>query len=180
MLKNLFYNNFFSGIIFIALGLLLLINPGISILAVVYYIGISKAITGILGLYSHFRKEKKTNFDFGLDILDIIFGLALILSPMFTAVLVSIVPIVIGVWAIIKGCVQIMNSFKYKETIKRWWIFLILGIITLVFGLFITFNPIEAVADLVQIIGGFYLVMGGFVIYNYISDKRNENPDVIG
>ncbi len=180
-MKNLYYNNnLFSGIIFIILGLILLFNPEVTLIAIVYYIGISKIISGALGLFSNLKKETKDQLDFGINIMYILFGSMLILSPLFSTLLISIVPIIIGFWAAIVGSMHAINSFKYKGIVKRWWIFLILGLATAGFGVFIILNPIEVVADLIILIGSFYLLIGCFVIYNFIMDKRNENPDVIG
>ncbi len=161
------------------IGLFLLFNPGTTLLMIVYYIGITKIISGGLGLFSHYKKQSKSQFGVTMDILYIAFGAILILSPFFSALLISIVPIIIGFWATITGITQIINSFKYKTIIKKWWIFLVLGILTAGFGIFVILNPILVVKDLIVLFGVFYLLMGSFIIYNFIMDRRNENPNVI-
>ncbi len=180
MIKDMFFSNFVSGILFMILGLILIFKPALTIMAVVYYLGITKLISGSIGVFKHTRQsEDSGNFDLALSIIDIIFGAGLIISPFFSMILTTVVPVIIGIWATVKGVMQAVNAFKYKGILKRWWVFLVLGIITASFGVFIMLNPVEIARDIVVFIGLMYLLSGIFIVYNFIKEYLYNKKNVV-
>ncbi len=178
---NLFNNSTLSNnAIFVLLGLILVFAPGISIDLIVYVLGITKTLSGALGIYRQYKFDTQYSFQFNTNVLNLLFGLALLTIPSFSTMLLSIVPIVFGIWIAGSGVNQISNALKFKQVRQYWWVGLIIGILCSLLGLFIIFNPISVIKDVFRFIGLFFLVKGGFGAFNCIKEGKNENPDVIG
>ncbi len=172
-------SNLSNNILFLLLGIILLVVPGVSIDLVVYAVGFSKLFSGAMGLYRQSKFEQHGNFQFNSNVFNLFFGISLLIIPSFSNMLISIVPIVFGIWITSSGINQITNALRYRQVNNKWWVNLIIGILCAWLGLFVIFNPIAVVKDIIRIIGIFFLAKGAFGIYNRIKEGKNENPNVI-
>ncbi len=174
-MKVLSFNSFSSGIVLVLLGLTLLFAPNVSISLVLNIIGIYKCLSAGFGLYAMHKENVQNSMLFNNYVMNLIFGLILLFVPK----IVSIVPMIFGVFVVVTGVSQISTSFNYKGTTSNWWLYLIFGIALTLLGLYCITNPINLIEDVIRIIGVLILVKGGFIIYNYIKEGKNENPNVI-
>ncbi len=175
-MKSLDPNNLSNGIIYTLLGFILLTSPIFSINIVAFAVGITKVITSAYRMYTLNKNGEQNSVAFNMAVLNLIFGLALLLA---LPLIIAIVPIALGIWVTSTGLNQTLNSFKYKEITSKWVLYLAFGIILTALGLYCVFNPINMIGNVLQIIGFFLLLKGFFLIYNYIKEGKNENPDVI-
>src|SRR4051812_37270493 len=53
-----------------------------------------------------------------------------------------------------------------------WWIVVVEGAVAFLLGLFMIFQPQQANARFIQIIGGYLTVMSGIALYNYVAHKE--------
>lgn len=75
-----------------------------------------------------------------------------------------IIPVVIGVIVVIHGVHNLFQAIELcKEKYDKWWVALLLGIVTIGFGVLLIYNPFEAVSTMVVLIGV-------FLIFDGISD----------
>ena len=80
------------------------------------------------------------------------------------SVLMRIIPVVIGAIIAVHGGHNVLQAAElYKEKYDKWWVALLLGIVTIGFGALLIYNPFEAVNTMIVLIG----VM---LIYDGISD----------
>jgi uncharacterized membrane protein HdeD (DUF308 family) len=73
--------------------------------------------------------------------------------------------IMIGIWATIIGLLQIIVSVRMRKKVSNHEMFTINGVITLVFGLLLFYNPLGAIKVLFTIIGLLALVAGLILVY---------------
>jgi uncharacterized membrane protein HdeD (DUF308 family) len=103
------------------------------------FLGLGLLLTGIvISIMALAGKKEMDNWGWKLaeGLLDILFGFILIANPEITAV---IIPFLIGFWAIFYGILFIAGAFS---TEKFNWALLIGGVLTVIFGNIILFNPI--------------------------------------
>ena len=71
----------------------------------------------------------------------------------------SILPLVIGVWIVIKSITSLQLALNIKNTgYNNWQMMLLLSILTFILGIVIVLNPFQAMEAVVSICGGFLLV----------------------
>ena len=124
------------------LGVFLTIKPITSTLVAVYLLSIFILIDGIAHIVSYFKTSKEDNFlnfEFTEGILSILSGILMIICAKY---LVTFLPILIGIWIIMKSIIKMQISLNIRAVEQSNWILaLIFSIISLVLGIFILFNP---------------------------------------
>ncbi|MBW1836587.1 MAG: DUF308 domain-containing protein [Deltaproteobacteria bacterium] len=123
-------------------------------------------ITGIVLIIAAISARKDMdNWGWRLaeGILDALFGIMLLANPGITA---AVIPFLIGFWAFFYGILLFVDSFGSKKAgYKNWWLELIAGILTVIFGYIIAFNPVISVLTITVLIGISLLIVG---IYNVV------------
>jgi uncharacterized membrane protein HdeD (DUF308 family) len=73
--------------------------------------------------------------------------------------------IVIGVWAVVIGIVQLIILVNAKGEIPGKNIFLFNGLLTLAIGILLFFDPYSLAEFIIKVIGVFSLIFGSILIY---------------
>lgn len=157
-------NYFINAVIMIVLGIVLMIWPQIVGSVLCYMLGISIVLMGTFQLIGFIRGERLgfyNKFNMFMGIVLVLLGLWICIQP---RIVLSIVPVVIGIVILIHGLMDIEYTFDIKRTGNdKWWIGLIAAGITLILGLVLVLNPFTAYKITMFLIG---LVM----LYDGISD----------
>jgi len=162
-----------KGFILILLGLIIMFNPRQTLLVISIYMGISLIITGItLLLISAELKKAMENWTMRLaeGLLDIVFGFFLLAHP---DVSLQIIPILIGFWVIFYGVLILAGSFQFSDSMKvRKKAILIVGIVTIILGFIIAFNPNITIVTIGILIGIPVLIIGFANLFFAINLKN--------
>jgi uncharacterized membrane protein HdeD (DUF308 family) len=154
-----------NGIIAILFGCLLLFVPGETILGLVRIFGIILLIAGIIMFYASYTtmKAKKSYLLLMAEaIFAILLGLVIIINPGGS---LSLFLILVGIWAAALGLLQIIISVQMRKKVANHMLFTLNGVITLVFGLLLFYNPMGTAKALVTIVGILALAAGILLIY---------------
>lgn len=168
--KSHWWVNTLKGILFILLGCIALYHPAEALYTVGLYIGYFMLISGIFYLFALFNKKNRDHSRSWYlieGLLDVILGGLIISSPAFT---VEILPYFIGFWVIFLGISQLSVPFamgKGFSGMKIW--FIILGIISLVFGFMIINSPFISGVQLTVLLGVFFIAYG--IVQTFASFK---------
>jgi len=127
-----------KGIVLILLAFFVFNHPVGMLIGIVMYFSIALLITGILTIIGSVLSSK-TDDDWGWKltggVIDLLFALILLSNPGITA---AILPFILGFWIIVYGVIIFGGSFKAKkEGDDNWWISLLGGVLTIMFGYFI-------------------------------------------
>lgn len=141
-----------QGIIAILAGIIMLVWPGPSVLV---FVGLFAAWLIVDGLFSGigwFFQDKRTRTVWGLvaGIVSVLAGIVVLFMP--SAVALAIV-ILVAVWAIIIGIVQIFGAFGLRRMgVGLWWSLLISGGIAILFGILMLVNPAAGIISLLWMV----------------------------
>ena len=189
MEKKRFKNWWFlavNGIISILFGLLLMLCTEAFIKTVVIYIGIFFLLMGIGLLITSVRninKDKAVAMILFESIISLVVGTILIIFP---GTSLSIFLIMFGTWAIIIGIIQLVILVNIKGALANKNGLLLNGLLTIVLGVILFFNPFAWAIIIVKIVGAFAVVFGLLMIYfsfllrsvNLQEDEEiKTNPD---
>lgn len=167
----------FNGIIAILYGLLAMFVPQTTILTIVMYFGIVILIIGLamlLGVVNNMKNKQAYAADMSISIVTIIIGGLL---TFYTQKSLEIFVIIVGSWAILLGILQIylLTRFQYSKGTKN--TLLANGIITLIFGIILFFNPFQSASFLVIISGILAFIFGIILISVSIKLKNLIHQD---
>ncbi len=146
-----------KGIVLIVLAFIVFNNPGATLLGIALFIGIGLLLTGVaIIIIALAGKKEMDNWGWKLaeGMLDVLFGFILIANPEITAV---VLPFLIGFWAMFYGILLTVGAFNLK---KISWSLLIAGVLTIILGYIIMFNPIVLGLTISIWIGITLLVVG--------------------
>ncbi len=146
-----------ESLIIIVLGILLVALPNVTILVVSNVLGAVFIINGIYQIINYFVvKGQNDFFNNGLliGVISLLIGIAAIVIGEDLA---SILRIIIGIWMIYEALVRVNTAIKLNSAgIKSWKYILIIAILMLALGLFVTFNA----GAVVQLIGWMMILSG--------------------
>jgi uncharacterized membrane protein HdeD (DUF308 family) len=149
------------GVAAIAFGLLAFLWPGLTLLVLVTLFAAYMLIDGIALLVSLRRAEPATS---GhrlavalMGILGVGVGIATIVWPTITALALLYL---VAFWAITLGLVQVIAAIRLRRDISGELWFVVGGLLTIVFGVFILAFPGSGLLSLVWIVGAWAIVFG--------------------
>jgi uncharacterized membrane protein HdeD (DUF308 family) len=149
-----------AGIAVFIVGLLLLISPGMTLLLLVQLLGAYWLVTGILSLASIAVDRTLWGWKLISGILGVLAGLVVLRDPLWSTVLVPTVLIIfLAVDALIMGLSQVIHAFSGGG-----FGLAILGILNIVFGVILLFNPLVGAAALPTVLG-IFAVIGGILAF---------------
>lgn len=146
-----------EGILAIITGLYLLYEPVSTTILLMKILGIFWLATGIISFIGGLVFSENRWWKLLSGILSIIAGVLILMYPLYSPLVVlGLLVIFIGVWAIITGAIRIASSFRGEG-----WGTGILGTLFIILGLLLLANYLAGVAVLPWIFG-IFLIIGGF------------------
>ncbi len=163
-LEGLKVNYTVSALLCVLLGLVLLIWPGTTTQVLCMSLGIVLLAYGIIQIAVYLFNRERTIISQGMMLLGIVFaviGVWIILKP---EMIIMAVPVIVGVLIVIHGIHNVVQAFAlHSDGYGNWWVALLFGLLTVIFGGVLIYNPFEAVELVVRLIGA-------FLIYDGVSD----------
>jgi len=161
-----------NGIIAILFGVMALFIPGTLLLTLVTYFGIVILLLGISMLVGVILNIKN-DLPYAIDLIESIIILAIgVLFTFYTKTSLEVFVIVIGSWALLIGAGQLFFAFKINPELSSKNTLLVNGVVSLIFGLILFFNPFEAAAFLLVLSGILALLIGTLLIIIALKMKR--------
>lgn len=145
-----------EGIIAIITGLFLLYQPVVTTILLIQILGIFWLAAGIVSVIGALIFPENRWWKLFSGILSIIAGVVILMYPVYSSFIVlALLIIFIGAWAIVTGAVRIAWALKGGG-----WGIGILGILTIILGLLLLANSLAGILILPWMFG-FFLIIGG-------------------
>lgn len=179
MLKNLKSWSILSAIVMIAVGLILMIFPGVSLTVVCTVLGIAFIAWGAIRILSYFMlsiEEFMYRSDMIAGLLFILGGVVMLARQ---NLMLDIIPILLGLVIVISGIAKLQNAVIAKRIgYDGATMYMILALISIIFGFVIMFflSGTIAAKTLFVLIGAGLVYSGGSDLYVtlFISNKYNK------
>ena len=179
IIQDMKQNYFVNAVIMIILGLVLVIWPHILGVMLCYLLGGALIVMGAIQLIGFLRGERLgfyNKFSMFMGIVLVLLGIWICTQP---RIVLSIIPVVVGIIVLIHGLMDIQYTLDIKRTgSTKWWIALIAAILTLIVGLLLVFNPFTAYEISMIMLGIAMLYDGGsdlvLLIFSYLAQKDTD------
>jgi uncharacterized membrane protein HdeD (DUF308 family) len=149
------------GLFAVLFGLLTFFIPSITLLALVLLFGAYALLDGIFDLVSAVRSPSH-HWAFVLEgIVGILVGILTLIWPRITG---TILLYLIGFWAIFTGVLEIVAGILLRQAIANEVLLILMGVLSLLFGLFIVIFPGAGALAIAFWIGAYALVFGIMLI----------------
>lgn len=161
ILKKLKTNVVISSLLCVLLGLVLLFWPGLSIQIVCTAVGAVLIISGAIRMVGYFTLKDGSMYSQINLIFGIIFAVVGVWIVMKPDKVLAIIPIIVGIVIALHGLHNLQQAIQLcKDQYDKWWVALLLGILTVGFGVLLICRPFAAIDTVVMLIGAFLIYDG--------------------
>ena len=169
--------------IMIALGLVLVIYPEISLQLLGIVCGALFIVFGAIRLVGFFSKDLYRlafQYDLVFGIFMVVLGIIMLVNP---GTLTGFICVALGLSALIDGLFRVQMSVEAKRFgIGTWWLVCVCGVLSAVAGVVVMVRPAESAPVLMTLIGISLMLEGVLNLITVIVAVRiirNQQPDVI-
>jgi uncharacterized membrane protein HdeD (DUF308 family) len=149
------------GLFAVMFGLLTFFIPSITLLALVLLFGVYALLDGIFDIVSAFRSSTH-HWAFVVEgIVGIIVGILTLIWPGITGMVLLYL---IAFWAIFTGVLEIVAGIRLRAAIANEVLLILMGILSLLFGLLIIIFPGAGALAIAFWIGAYALIFGIMLI----------------
>jgi uncharacterized membrane protein HdeD (DUF308 family) len=149
------------GLMAVLFGLLTFFLPGITLVTLVLLFGAYALADGVFNVIAFFRVASHHWALLIEGVIGIITGLLTFVWPAITAIVLLYV---IAFCAIFTGIFEIIAGIRLRKVIPKEWLLLVMGVLSLLFGVVILFAPGVGALAIVLWIGAYALVFGIFLL----------------
>src|SRR6516162_1811655 len=153
------------GLVAIAFGVIAFFWPDITLVALTYLFGIYAIVDGVVAIWAAFNAplgDAGPRWWLGLSgVVSILAGIA---AFAYTGMTTLVLLMVIAIWAIIIGLVQIWGAIELRKIMDDPWLLGLTGALSIAFGVILIAKPGAGAVALVWTIGWFAIVFGGLYI----------------
>lgn len=164
LLKRIKTNALLTAALYTALGIVLLVRPELSAAVLCTALGLILVVCGLIDIIVFLRSRDGSLYAAAHLVAGVVLaavGVWLISRPTLISV---VIPRIIGILICVHGAGDIGDALTLRKSgSSRWSAAALLGLVTLVLGAVLVFNPFEAFTTVVRIIGV-------FLIYDGVSD----------
>lgn len=160
------------GILYIALGILMLIAPQVVMHVIVYILAAYAIIMGIINMVAYLRNRRDGVGGFGLvtGVLLIVLGIVMII---FTRGILSILPIFLGALLILAGVSRLIEAIGGGSGLGTPRLLLvIIAILVIIGGFLVILNPFSTSVLLFQIFGIIAIIQGVGEVISYFTFRK--------
>jgi len=165
------------GVIGIAFGIIALMMPVATILALLLVFSAYMLVDGGFALYAAYQAARQRK-KWGLLVLQGLANLvAGVLAVFWPGLTVLAFVLLLAAWALVSGCLQIAAAFRVNS--GRWWLVLG-GLVSLVYGALLVAAPLIGAVVLTWWMGAWAIVFGAFLIVAAfrLRSRRDQSPAV--
>ena len=157
-----FCNTFLvEGIFILVLGLMLLVLPQLSTLALSLMISVALILAGIYKLISSvIRRDEieKSWLSAIIALLMIVTGAYLTIRPLFN---LFILTMGVGIYFVLEGINSMVMAFEGRGILKHWWVGLIAGLAQFALAFFILFGMPATALYTIGLLIGINMIISG-------------------
>ena len=171
MLKSLSTSLIWRGILAVAIGIVALAWPGITVLALVILFAIYVFIAAGMEAVKAFSSERAGPVmgHLLLGLVDVGAGVIALAWPGPTAL---VLVLLVGAWAMVAGLVEIYAGFEASEAAGTRALLFVSGLISIAFGIVLFARPGVGAVTLALLFGLFNLVYGFWALIEGIDLRR--------
>ena len=149
-----------QGVAAVVFGVLALLWPGITLLALVFLFGAYAIVDGVLALIGGLRPAGGGSPDWWRVVQGVVGIAAGVIAFALPDITAYALLLVIAAWAIVSGAIELVAAYQLRDVIRRDWLLALDGVLSILFGLVIIVFPSAGALAVVWLIGAFAIASG--------------------
>ena len=148
------------GLLAVLFGLLALLKPGVTLEALLLYLGAWFLVDGVFKVFGAFSGStpRDDKWLMGLTgLLGILLGILTFTSPLATGLAILMF---IAAWSILSGGFEVYAALRLRHEIEGEWVLVLIGVISILFGVYCVYAPLVSGIGITMALGLFALLIG--------------------
>ena len=173
MLKSLSNSLILRGVLALAIGIMALAWPGVTVFALVVMFAVFAFMGAGFEAVRAFS-SRTAGPVFGhllLAVVDVAAGMIALVWPVPTAL---VLVLLIGSWAVGTGVIEIVSAFRKGETAGTRALYILGGLVSVAFGVVLFAHPVMGAVSLALLFGLFNLVWGSWTLVRGIELRDTD------
>jgi uncharacterized membrane protein HdeD (DUF308 family) len=151
------------GLLALVLGIALLAFPAAGLWTIAILFGAYAFVDGVFALVTAVRMSHADRRWLWL-VLEGIVGIAAgICAALWPGIAVITLALLLGAWAIVTGILAIASAFSAREHLPNEWLWVLSGIVSVIFGFAIFWSPAFGLFALLWMVS-FYAILAGVIM----------------
>ncbi|HEY6424089.1 MAG TPA: HdeD family acid-resistance protein [Pseudonocardiaceae bacterium] len=162
------------GVVSILAGILIVVWPGLTVLAFAVIFGVWLLVAGIFRLVAAFAFSEVPGFQVllgVLGVLSILVGILCLRHPLQT---LAVLALVLGVFWVVSGIIEIVHGISGDVPSRGWAI--TSGVIGVLAGIAVLVYPALSLVTLAWVLGIMLIIHGAIAIWRGIAAQRFPMP----
>jgi uncharacterized membrane protein HdeD (DUF308 family) len=152
------------GLVAIAFGVLVWLQPGISLAALVLLFGAYSLAQGVLNVWTAIA-ERNEREHWGLLLLEGLLGIGVgLLTFVVPGITALALAFYIAIWAIATGVLEIVAAIRLRKEIEGEWLLILSGLVSVVFGVVLMVQPAVGALAVLWLIAAYAIVFGVLLV----------------
>ena len=148
------------GIVAIAIGILAFVQPQATLIALIAVFAAYAIVDGVLAIAAGVAVEGGPRWMLIVGgLIGIAIGVLTINRPDVTVIALLYL---IAVWAIVTGVAEAVAAYSFRAVLENEWLLVLSGIVSVVFGFALIYNPGDGVLAVLWLIG-IYAILAGII-----------------
>lgn len=155
----------------ILFGAVIILFPGISLLVVAIAFAVNLLVLGMFMIFEPTidTQNKHAVLTVMLGILTVGAGVYVLSRPLAG---IAVLSLLFAAWALLYGIIDLMIGLRLSDAKnKSSWVFLLAGLISIIFAVYMAFNPLEGSLTLLWIVGVYSIAIGLVLAFETVSKK---------
>jgi uncharacterized membrane protein HdeD (DUF308 family) len=148
------------GLAAIAFAVIAFLWPAITLVSLVYLFGIYAIVDGLVAIWAVFNVPGQTGPRWWLGLSGVVSILAGIIAFVYTGMTALVLLVLIAVWAIVIGLLQLFAAIQLWKVIDNDWWLILSGLLAVAFGVVMIAWPSTGALALIWSIAWFALFFG--------------------
>lgn len=170
------------AVLAVALGLVMLIVPGVTLLLVAWSFGIYALVDGAAQVLDAIRRRQRPRWWIALllGLIGVVAGVIALIWPFLTAVLLTVL---VGCWALVTGVLEIVSAMRQHRERRRIAWLVVAGLLSAVAGVLILVWPVHGAVAVAMLLGVFATAYGVVLAGLALAVRRaamTSDDDLLG
>jgi uncharacterized membrane protein HdeD (DUF308 family) len=166
------------GVAAVLFGVVALIWPDVSLLALVVLFGAYALVDGVVGVFAAFGPlAEGRRFWVALQgVAGILIGAISFIWPSVTTLALLYL---IAAWAVVTGVLQFVAAIRLRRELHGEWLMALGGVLSVLVGIALVVWPVSGALALVVLIGAYAVVFGAVLIALGLRLRRLAGPGTV-
>jgi uncharacterized membrane protein HdeD (DUF308 family) len=152
------------GLAALAFGVLIWLQPGISLGVLVLLFGAFAMADGVFGVWTAIS-GRKVHEDWLLLLLEGLLGIGVgVLTLVVPGITALVLLFYIAIWAIATGVLEVVVAVRLRKQIKGEWALILAGLASIGFGFLMVTRPAAGALTVLWLIGAYAVMSGGLLV----------------